>query len=530
MFPNTSSGLARHASTVAFTTARALTSHLRAWFHRRYTPRYRCAGLVFGFDLFLLGVAAAFLVFDAIILVTFFQPMTQGIALDFVTPQTIRGSDATPIEIKFRAIDAKTHEDVLFRLKLPDWVEILSANPPIAKSSIRIGTLRPNQEIVARLVLRIRAPKGTTVPFGFEISQPGFLGISSMMSGKKERTVTENALRVETLSKVKSIVSGGSLPLVILNDGNAAIPLLTLRYTIDDTRSEKFIFPAFAPHEKRAQFIDIGETSASSVRVTWELFDGTQSLDHVENTYPIASNLNVRITSIQAPINKNMRITYTNADHEDYLIVHPQLARGATAIPSTFQFRDGTDIFSHFDFQRPLTTRMWSVLPFRQNGDEGYTFGRRTTGHIASTFPLNAEARYYTALGDQIGIGPLPPKIGETTSYWIVWTVGPIESGLKSLTMSTTLPAHVRATGKFASPFGGTFSPDGKLVSWSVPSLPATGEITTFAFEVTFTPTKGQKGTSAQLVGESTASAIDARSGETLEAIVGGDTTERITP
>ena len=532
-------GLARHASTVAFTTARALSSHLRAWFHHRYAPRYRSAGLVFGFDLFLLGVAAGLLILTAFLFVPILRPANAGIALDFHTPNVIRGSDAMPVELRLRATDGKSHEDVVLRLKLPDWVEVLSADPSIVKNSIRIGVLRPHDEKIAHLVFRIRAPKGTTVSFGFEISQPGFLGIPSIVSGQEKRTVTESALTIKrAVDDAHAIVPHASIPLVIENSGSIVIKLALVRMNEKKNApqarfgsADTFAITDLQPKEKRVVFTEVGGDLRTPVVFSWELLDGAQVVQ--EKTESFTTRASPSHFSISGTVRSRRGIPeivvpYEGggaADPPRFFVAHPQLSSGSFEV---FLARGAGPLVIPLDLTRQTSSTEWSVIPIDRSEGKGspLVYGRRVIGHITSTFPFTAEARYYSALGDQLGIGPLPPKVGEVTSYWIVWTVGPVESELRSLTFSTTMLSHVRATGKFASQSGGTFSTDGKSVAWSVPFISATGEPVTFAFEVALTPTRALLGRTAQLIGESAATAEDARSGEMLEAIAGSDTTE----
>ncbi len=528
-------GLTKYATTVAFTTARSLTSHLRAWFHARYKPRYRYAPLVFGFDLFLLGVAGVLLVFNLFLLVGFFRPTNGGIALDFRTPQLIRGSDATPIEAHLRATDGRAHENVALRWKLPDWVEILSASPPLVNGAVQLGELRPGEEKVARLLVRIRAPGGY-VPFGFEISQRGFFGIPSVVSGEKQRIVNSSALVMvgTEVGLPGSVNPDASIPIIVANNGSAYIKLVSIRLTEKKGAPEAkigsgdvFFLKDLAPEERRVVFLDVGHVNLGDrIQLAWELSDGPQLIDSASANLDVVDTPIVHVTQMRSRRGvAEAEIFYENAKAlNDYLLVtHPALLSGEPDEDVTLQQKSGRAVVK-LDSSRAVSSTEWSVSVYREltdpevEGPIGVIYGPRTVGHISATFPFTADARYYSAIGDQLGIGPLPPKVGEITSYWIVWSVGPLESELKTLAMNATLPANVRATGKFASQNGGTFSTDGKTVNWTVPSVLATGSATTFAFEVELTPTKDQIGKAAKLISESSATAADAKSGETLDA------------
>jgi hypothetical protein len=161
---------------------------------------------------------------------------------------------------------------------------------------------------------------------------------------------------------------------------------------------------------------------------------------------------------------------------------------------------------------------VWSVIPFViRNGST--VFGRREVGVLSTPFHFETAARYYAQTGDQIGVGPLPPRHGETTSYWIVWSIGPTDADLKDILINATLPPNVRATGKSASEVAGDFSVSGSDVSWNIPSLPQTGDAPkTFAFEIEISPSVSDIGKYLKLIGKSYAKATEVRSGAFLEA------------
>lgn len=120
---------------------------------------------------------------------------------------------------------------------------------------------------------------------------------------------------------------------------------------------------------------------------------------------------------------------------------------------------------------------------------------------LGKNLPVSSEARYYAASGDQIGVGPLPPKNGYTTTYWAAFILGPTQSALKNIVLTTTLPKGVSATGKFASPVQADFSKSNDKIEWHIPTMPLIGaEQAVFAFEIQYTPSASDVGKSTELV------------------------------
>jgi|GEM_PF-1328040 hypothetical protein len=62
---------------------------------------------------------------------------------------------------------------------------------------------------------------------------------------------------------------------------------------------------------------------------------------------------------------------------------------------------------------------------------------------VNSVVNLTTRARYYDESGQAVGSGPLPPFVGETTSYQIVWDLKSLTSDLKDVIVKTTLPPGV---------------------------------------------------------------------------------------
>ena len=102
--------------------------------------------------------------------------------------------------------------------------------------------------------------------------------------------------------------------------------------------------------------------------------------------------------------------------------------------------------------------------------------------------------------------GPVPPRVGQETSYTIelsaVNSVNPLAGG--SATM--TLPSYVRYTGKAQGPV--TYDERTRTVSWRVDELAPNATAKAY-FQIALLPSASQNGTSPVLVSEQTFSGID---------------------
>ncbi len=112
-----------------------------------------------------------------------------------------------------------------------------------------------------------------------------------------------------------------------------------------------------------------------------------------------------------------------------------------------------------------------------------------------------AFARYFSVEGDQIGRGPIPPIVGETTKYWVFVHLDNQLHPLTQVNVSGRLPQGVNFTGKESVTEGGalTFNDATRFFQWP------TGELVDYknnfekrsygaAFEVAITPGAEQIG------------------------------------
>lgn len=123
-----------------------------------------------------------------------------------------------------------------------------------------------------------------------------------------------------------------------------------------------------------------------------------------------------------------------------------------------------------------------------------------------------ASASLYS-IGPIKNTGPFPPKVGQETSYTILWTIKPSENPLSSVSASATLPAGVMWTGS-VYPSGEliSYNPDTKVVSWNIGSMQkATSSAISksAAFQVKVRPQKTDIGNSVDLLGITTINATD---------------------
>lgn len=153
---------------------------------------------------------------------------------------------------------------------------------------------------------------------------------------------------------------------------------------------------------------------------------------------------------------------------------------------------------------------------------------------ITSQVKLHAEARYFTAEGDQLGRGPLPPKVEQTTKYWVNWFVTTAPNAIKNTTLLGHLPEGVVWTGKTNVTEGEQikFDPVTRFISWQNERIAATPggrcPCAGVGFEVAITPTADDAEKILTLLNQLSIQAVDEATGEELKEFSPNVTTDLI--
>jgi len=115
--------------------------------------------------------------------------------------------------------------------------------------------------------------------------------------------------------------------------------------------------------------------------------------------------------------------------------------------------------------------------------------------------------------------GPIPPKVGEETTYTITWLAKNYFNDIKNAKVKAVLPANVELTGKiFPGEESSKFAFDNKSreIIWMIKDSETmeagTGILNTapiISFQVSLKPTSGQKGGVAQIISEAVISGED---------------------
>lgn len=141
---------------------------------------------------------------------------------------------------------------------------------------------------------------------------------------------------------------------------------------------------------------------------------------------------------------------------------------------------------------------------------ERETQSQPMVAHLLSDTALAGAARYFAEDSSPLGKGPLPPKVGQATTYRIVWHLTNALHDLSDLRLSTKLPQNVRYTGNSSVDAGDlSFDAGEDKMIWTLNWLPTDVSDLNVAFDVEITPTEEQSGKIPTLVDASIFEATD---------------------
>ena len=130
---------------------------------------------------------------------------------------------------------------------------------------------------------------------------------------------------------------------------------------------------------------------------------------------------------------------------------------------------------------------------------------------INSDLSLDEMVKYFNDDNIAVGSGPLPPRVGETTSYKVYWIITNNLHELNDLRVRATLPDYVDWGGKNRSTAGVIEYDEGeRKVVWDIGRLPISVYKVEGEFNVSVTPTETDFDKIIVLLSDTAVEAVDA--------------------
>jgi hypothetical protein len=143
---------------------------------------------------------------------------------------------------------------------------------------------------------------------------------------------------------------------------------------------------------------------------------------------------------------------------------------------------------------------------------------------VSSRLTLSSFGLFYTSQGDQIGVGAIPPAVGEYTSYWIILKIINTNNPIKDVKITAQLPPGIEFT-EITNVTAGDqviYNPNSRQFEWTINDVGQFAGIFTPApearIQIAITPTINQINTSPTLLSNIIATATDTVTGTFLSA------------
>ncbi len=157
------------------------------------------------------------------------------------------------------------------------------------------------------------------------------------------------------------------------------------------------------------------------------------------------------------------------------------------------------------------------------NVPEKVTASETKTVKVVTSVVLTALARHTS--GALATSGPIPPRVGQPTSYAIEWGLRNSGSAVADGTVSTILPSYVTYENKTAGSGSFSYDPGSRTVSWNVGDVPSRASVSG-SFLITLVPSSSQVGAGPSLTATTNFSGYDRFAGVRVSAAAGAVTTE----
>jgi len=147
-----------------------------------------------------------------------------------------------------------------------------------------------------------------------------------------------------------------------------------------------------------------------------------------------------------------------------------------------------------------------------------------TSTLISSRLSLNTIGLFFTPQGDQIGVGSIPPTVGEYTAYWAIIRLTNAHHPIKDLKITAHVPQGIEFTDIYNVTDGNQiiFDQNSRTLTWSINNISSFAGMFNPApearIQLAITPTASQAGTSPALLTNITATATDEITGAFLTA------------
>jgi hypothetical protein len=543
------------------------------WFNKRYKNKYKFAKIVYSFDLILIGVAITLAGLAAFL--TFYSPVAFEDKIYFdatVAPREVIAGAPSTLVIRYTNGTAEVLRGANLRVEFPKHFLLQEATlggEAIDTDQIELGDISVGDSGSVRIHGVMFGDVGGEQTF---TSVMHFVhGIEGDLGGIKTDTYTFSPVR-STLSLNLVLperlvafqpVSG---TVSYKNTGEIDFPEVSIEpewpegftFLSADTvlKNRSFTLPAINVGDEGVLNFDgyLGDVGEEVTFIFYPAFSFATDTYRQETLTHTAPVVPPQVQTTQSVINPiatpggTVRVVMAYANTGETEVTDVKIGVGsdspfvkegvfATTIDRLVAGETGeivlelpmqysilasqTDVYENLD----LTTKaIASYILGDGSGQRVTTTGSAVSTPITTPIVLESFGRYTAASGDQLGRGPLPPRVGIETKYWVFWRMSGTINDLESVHVEGELSEGVRFTGRqtVSQNSGVEYESSRNVMTWNSDliesTLSPTSKVVAVAFELGITPTDAMIGTSPTLIDGVRFTAVDARTGEIVPA------------
>jgi hypothetical protein len=403
------------------------------------------------------------------------------LVLTFDMPQRVANGQQITVSLKYLNDSESSFDNLFVKIEYPDGFKVSSSYPQPQENVWNIGKLDSKQEGKILITGTIEGERGDAKLFH------GYLGVMNNGFTAYADAVKSAQISLPVLSLAQTVNGaseyianpGEELKYSIKYQNNSAISIPSVKIVLK--------FNTQALDFTTLQLNDKGSFESVGNSITWDQTNAPE-LAVVGAGYQGEFKFSVKVKDampIKAYSDKNF-------------VIYDVVNSSSTNIPLALidqQFQDTAE----------LSIKVNSKL------------GLDARGYYQDTFLPNN--------------GPIPPKVGEVTTYTIYWYVTNSSNDVEDARVEAILPSYVEWLNKF-KPASINFQYDNlnRRVSWDIGTLPAgTGVLSPakyVAFQVGLTPSAPQINQVVTLINQSLVTGKDSFTGadlKTSDAQIGSD-------
>ncbi len=487
-----------------------------------------------------------------------------GRSLDFqatIAPESIVSGGASTIAISYTNNSNKTLADATLTLAYPPYFvlqEVVSPDFAPQTNTLTLGDLAPGAHGLTKIRGVMFGNVGGTQTFAATLGYTW-----DGLSGTREQTFAfspqRSALQIES-SLQDQLVSGQRLlgELSLKNTGPVTFPEASIRavfpsgFVLRETSlkqraDETWMVPSLEPDEKLTitfsgtLALEEGEQAVFAFEPSFVFGNERFTQDALTETVALVpSPLTITLDDVPSDLSVGepfmARVRWSNQTNLDIRDVIISIDGALNApewhvdTPVVAGTREVQLIPSGSGTNRAIVLRPSVSFTLVSTGERITVLGAPVERKLTTLVALEGFARYFSSVGDQLGRGPLPPTVGEATTYWIILNIQNTTNPLKNVVVRATLPPHVAWTDQQSVTQGRsvTYAPSTRTVEWILSEADATlgsGYTAAASIALELTPTSSQIGITPPLLTNIKLTATDAWTGARVEATSGDITT-----